>query len=228
MEAQLYDINTVCKMLGITSRSLRFWEEKGIICKAQIVSGRRKYTSEQIDAVKKVIALRTVGLSVKDIQALQKNEIELRDAISERRAALIASVEKKERELSMLYDALSVIDGGGDLYGTEKFPTVAGDEKYKEYAARCAEAVIYGNDKVLYSYFSDRLRAYLPPEVYRRAREDTLKPLGKFEQSGETVTDGLCKNVVLHYAKYEKLGLRMKFVFHGEKLEGLWLTYYEI
>ena len=31
MEQKLLDINTVCRMLGTTSRTLRFYEEKGII-----------------------------------------------------------------------------------------------------------------------------------------------------------------------------------------------------
>ena len=42
MDKQLYDINTVCKMLGVTSRTLRFWEEKGIICSEKVMSGRRQ------------------------------------------------------------------------------------------------------------------------------------------------------------------------------------------
>lgn len=35
-------------------------------------------------------------------------------------------------------------------------------------------------------------------------------------------------SIVYQHVKYEKLGMRIKFVFHGEKLEGLWVTYYEI
>ena len=30
------------------------------------------------------------------------------------------------------------------------------------------------------------------------------------------------------YLKYEKLGLRIKFVMQNEKIYGFWLTYYEI
>ena len=30
-QKQMYDITAVCKMLGTTSRTLRFYEEKGII-----------------------------------------------------------------------------------------------------------------------------------------------------------------------------------------------------
>ena len=45
----LFDITAVCKMLGITSRTLRFYEEKGIITSTTIgLSSRRQYTEEQV------------------------------------------------------------------------------------------------------------------------------------------------------------------------------------
>lgn len=228
MEKQLYDINTVCKMLNITSRTLRFWEEKGIICKANIISGRRKYTAEQIDTIKKVAALRAVGLPVKDIKALQDNRIELRAAIDERRAAVIAAIEKKQKEIYVLYNALSVIDGGGDLYSTEFHISDGIISKYEDCAYQCAHAVVFDNEELLYSHFSDRMREYLPPSAYRSVRRDVLSPLGSFIKFVRLETDEKFKNIVYQYAEYEKMGLRMKFVFGNEKIEGFWMTYYEI
>ena len=51
----LYDITEVCKMLGTTSRTLRFYEEKGIIQSTTVgTSSRRQYTEEQISHIKNV------------------------------------------------------------------------------------------------------------------------------------------------------------------------------
>lgn len=228
MDKQLYDINTVCEMLGITSRTLRFWEEKGLICSEKVKSGRRQYTDEQIEAIKKVITLRALGLSIKKIQALHNNELDLRATIIEHRAAAYAAIEKKQREISVLCDALALIDNGGNLY-TAPIPPCAGFEnKYEEIAAKCAAAVVYNDEALLYSYFSDKIKAYMPPDIYRIMRRDFLEPLGDFVQFCELVTDKSHKNIVYQYVKYEKLGMCIKFVFIGEKLEGLWVTYYEI
>ena len=228
MDKQLYDINTVCKMLGVTSRTLRFWEEKGIICSEKVMSGRRQYTDKQIEAIKKVITLRALGLSVKMIQALHNNELELCAAINERRAAVYAAIEKKERELSVLCDALALIEEGGNLYATELPVSASIGTHYEEIAVKCAEAMVHNDEALLYSYFSEKMKAYLPPEAYRIIRSDWLEPLGKFVEFGELVTDEHYKNILFQYVKYEKLGTRIKFVFHGERLAGLWMTYCEI
>lgn len=227
MDKQLYDINTVCKMLGVTSRALRFWEDKGLICSEKVMSGRRQYTDRQIEAIKEVITLRTLGLSVREIQALHNNELELRAAINERRAAVYAAIEKKQRELYILCDALALIDDGGNLYAVELPVAAPAGYQYEEIAVKCAEAVVYNDEALLYSYFSEKMKAHLPLDAYRNIRRDWLEPLGSFVEFGELVTDEHYNNILFQYVKYEKLGLRIKFVFHGEKLSGLWMMYYE-
>ena len=56
MEQKLLDINTACRMLGTTSRTLRFYEEKGIIqSTVSPFSNRRQYSMEQLEQIKKVL-----------------------------------------------------------------------------------------------------------------------------------------------------------------------------
>ena len=35
-------------------------------------------------------------------------------------------------------------------------------------------------------------------------------------------------NIVYEYVKFSKIGLKIKLVFHNEKIDGLWLSYYEV
>ena len=86
-QKQMYDITEVCKMLGTTSRTLRFYEEKGIIQSTTVgTSSRRQYTEEQISHIKNVLVLRTLGLSVKAIAELQNSGMDLKDAVLSKRA----------------------------------------------------------------------------------------------------------------------------------------------
>ena len=83
----LYDIAEVCKMLDTTSRTLRFYEEKGIIQSTTVgISTRRQYTEEQISRIKNVLVLRTLRLSVKAIAELQTKGIDLKEAVLSKRA----------------------------------------------------------------------------------------------------------------------------------------------
>lgn len=48
--ANTFDINIVCNDLGISSRTLRYYEEIGLIESTKsIYSKRRRYTKEQIE-----------------------------------------------------------------------------------------------------------------------------------------------------------------------------------
>ena len=114
---KLYDIGEVCKLLGTTSRTLRFYEEKGIISSTSVpFQSRRQYTKEQIDHIRNVLVLRTLGISVKAIKALQDNKIDLRDAVLSKRAEIAAAMDAKRKELVLLNEALTVIESGDDIF----------------------------------------------------------------------------------------------------------------
>ena len=105
-----YDITEVCRLLGVTSRTLRFYESQGIIQSTVTpFSKRRMYTEAQLSEIRNVLLLRKLGLSVKSIGELQKNHISLEHALSERRVQLYALLEEKHRELAVITQALSAL-----------------------------------------------------------------------------------------------------------------------
>ena len=107
---KFYDITDVCKMLHTTSRTLRFYEEKGIITSTTIgTSTRRQYTKEQVNHIRNVLVLRTLGLSVKSISQLQQEHCDLKNAILAKRTEIYASIEAKRKEIHLLNDALVLL-----------------------------------------------------------------------------------------------------------------------
>lgn len=224
MEKMRYDIAEVCKTLGVTSRALRFYEEKRLIASEKdAFSKRRKYTKEQMEQIRYVLVLRTLGLSVKAIREIQMSHKDLKSAVLSRRAEIIASIQTKQHELSLLNDALVRMESGKELFETE----IASTYSIDAVSALCIKAIVLGNTDILYQYASQRLAQYMPKSIYESKREDTLAPLGAFCALEYTKRDPEFPHIVYGYAKYENLGLRIKLVFHGEKLDGLWLSYYE-
>ena len=229
MEEQLFDINTVCRMLGTTSRTLRFYEQKGIITSTKMDGTiRRKYTQEQVDLIRNVLVLRTLGLSIKDIAQLQKESMDLKSAVVSRRAQIFALIDKKNREISLLNEAFAVIESGGNVYQENWLAHISEDNsKLVENARICAEAFVSGDDETFFQYFGQKMREYIPPEVYQRVRSDTLEPLGEYVGFDTAFTDKKYPNIVYYKIRYQKLGLKIKFVFHNGKLYGLWFDYYQ-
>lgn len=229
MDEPLYDISAVCKMLGATSRTLRYYEEKGLIGSTVIPpSRRRSYTQAQLRQVREVLLLRKLGLSTADIAALQKENTDLRSAMELRIAHLYAKITQLQNELGLLGEALSVMDSGGDVYDTAHYmPEAQKDALRIRIAESCARAIAKGDAATLYSHLGEQIKARMPENIFRVVREDVLRPLGSFVAYECTFRDPLVEHKVLSFVKYENLGLKISFVFRGEEICGLWMTYYE-
>ena len=228
-QKQMYDITEVCKMLGTTSRTLRFYEEKGIIQSTTLgTSSRRQYTEEQLSLVKNVLVLRTLGLSVKAIAELQNSGTDLKDAVLSKRAEIYASIDSRIREINLLNEALSALESGKDIFAEDWQLSSAMNAEEKEIARICTDAILSGDTETLYEYLSSRLVEYMPRDVYRVVRKDTLAPLGDFVSIDKTVADDRFSNKLYCFIRYSKLGLKITYVFHGGKIDGLWLGYYDM
>lgn len=227
MSDRFYDINVVCNMLGTTSRTLRFYEEKKIISSTKVFdSPRRQYTSEQIDHIRNVLVLRSLGLSVNDIRDLQKKNGDLRSVIELNKAKIYALIAEKVRTLNLLNEALLVIENGGDVFNASEKLSIT-PEKMKEIVRICTEAIVEGDEDTLYSFLSEKLQGYMPKEAFAKVREDTLKPLGAFVSIENQNVDNDYPNVIYQNVRYKNLGLRIKYVFCLNQIAGLWFNYFE-
>ena len=228
-QKSLYDITEVCKMLDTTSRTLRFYEEKGIIQSTTVgISSRRQYNEKQISRIKNVFVLRTLGLSVKAIVELQTKGIDLKDAVISKRAEIYASIESRIREINLLNEALSALESGKDIFAEDWHLSSVMSTEEKEIARICTDAILSGAIDTLYEYLSPRLGEYMPRDVYIAVRKDTLAPLGEYLSVDRTVADNSFSNKLYCFVRYSKLGLKITYVFRGGKIDGLWLGYYDL
>ena len=227
-DKHLYDITEVCRMLGTTSRTFRFYEEKKIITSTTVgLSARRKYTEEQLLQIKNVLVLRSLGLSVKSITELQKEQSDLKNAVLSKRAEIYASIEAHIKEINLLNEAVYALELGKNIFdGAWQTRSDANFEEL-EIARLCTDAIINNDDEFLYRHLSSRLLQYMPKDVYGVARRDTLATLGDFLGIDEIAADKKYSNKIFSKVRYSKLGLMITFVFHAGKIDGLWLGYYD-
>ncbi len=222
----LLDISEVCEMLNITSRTLRFYEEKGLISSTREFSNRRKYSEDQIELIKKILVLRTLGLNISQIKKIQTGDNDLRQAIIEHKSKIIAMIVSKSKEIKLLDEALGTLESDGNIFCAKS----ESNDFYilNETIKYVTENFISGNYEIVFERFSEVLQSYTPLSALKRIVEDTLSPLGNFVSIETINKDSTEKNLFYSYLKYEKLGLRIKFVMQNDKIHGFWLTYYQI
>ena len=224
----LFDISYVCKMLGVTSRTLRFYEAKGIIqSTTSDISARRQYTEEQVSLIQNVLTLRMLGLSVRSIAELQGEGADLKAAVLSKRAEIYASIEKKMREIHLLNKAVSALESGRNIYEESWESESTCCCKELEIAELCTNAIIGGDQSALYQYVSRRLLRYMPQEVFSAVYTDMMKQLGEFICIDNIEADESFPNRIYAYLRHTKMGLKITYVIHHETVDGLWLGYYD-
>lgn len=225
----LFDINTVCNMLGTTSRTLRFYEDKKIISSTKNpYSIRRQYTRDQIDLIRNVLVLRELGFSVKDIAELQKDGADLKGAVLARREQVYELIGRKNREVMLLNEALAVIESGGNIYRADWLSQISKDNAELIMLSRkCAEAVVFDRIEELYQLFSAAIQERKSLEDFKRVRKEIMEPLGEYVCFEKEMIDYSFPNIVHQRVKFEKLGLDIKLVFHNGLIYGLWFNYYQ-
>ena len=224
------DINHVCKILGVTSRTLRFYEQKGIIHSTPSqFSSRRQYSEQQIQEIKDVLVLRSLGLPVSKIAQIQKGSRSLSEAITEQKAHIIAAVSAKAKELNRLEEALCLIESGENIYLCQNSEPTPGNIDYAgmNIVERCKEEFIDGAYEKCFNYFCRTLREYLPLSALKQVCQDTTEPLGPFVRKDKTTVDDSSRNIFISYLKYRNLGLSIKYVLRQNEIHGFWLNYYE-
>jgi len=219
----VYDIHEACLVLGTTSRTLRYYEEQGLIaCERDPFSSRRRFTDEQMECARNVLTLRTLGLSLKSIHALQKQDITLKEAVLLRRAEIEACIKQKYHELSRLNEALYRLESD-----STPLPPIASShlDKLDAIADRCFEAIRKEDSAALYSYVTPKLASYCPEAIYRNIWRDIVAPLGRFVKYENRWWDDILPNTVYQQLRFEKMGLCVKLVFCGDRIDGIWMNY---
>jgi|ERR1039457_983383 DNA-binding transcriptional MerR regulator len=70
-EEELVPIGDVATSLGLTTRTIRYWEEMGIISSFQRPEGgSRAFTPYMIRRIKFIIKLKALGLTIRELQLL--------------------------------------------------------------------------------------------------------------------------------------------------------------
>jgi MerR family transcriptional regulator, repressor of the yfmOP operon len=70
---EIVTIGELCKKLGLTTRTLRYWEEVGIIESVERPDGsNRGYTPYSVRRIKFILRLKELGLTIKEMQDLYK------------------------------------------------------------------------------------------------------------------------------------------------------------
>ena len=98
MEEKLYQVKDIMDMFGITRDAIKYYEKKGLIEPARTESGYRLFDSFNVEKLKKILDLRDLGFSIKEVIEMSEDAECEKNAVA--LTALRKETEKSIRELN--------------------------------------------------------------------------------------------------------------------------------
>lgn len=146
-----YTVQKLGEMAGVSTRTLRYYDEIGILRPARInSSGYRIYGPQEVDRLQQILFYRELGVSLETIKeivtASSFNEVE---ALREHQAKLLEKKEQLEQLISNVEKTIALKEGRTTMSDKEKFEGFKQkliDENEKKYGKEAREK--YGEDAV--------------------------------------------------------------------------------
>jgi len=97
----LYVISVAAELAGVHPQTLRIYERKGLVDPARTQGGSRRYSDEDIDRLRRIQDLTTLGLNlegVRRVMALEDENRALHAEVRRLRGELTEAVERTHRQ----------------------------------------------------------------------------------------------------------------------------------
>lgn len=122
----MYTIGQVAEMFGLPISTLRYYDKQGLFPRMQRVSGIRRFSETEIEALRVIECLKKAGMEIKDIRQFMDWCVEgaatypqRKALLEEQKAHVEEEIERMNRTLDMLkykcwYYTQAIKDGGED------------------------------------------------------------------------------------------------------------------
>ncbi|HEX3022784.1 MAG TPA: MerR family transcriptional regulator [Lachnospiraceae bacterium] len=219
----LISITAVCNKLHTTSRTLRYYEEAGLITSVRSGGNSpRQYSEEEVGKIHKILLLRSLDVPVLEIKELLEQK-DLLSALLKRKRRLNQQIEKD----NLILHKLKQVQKSAQMNVTNVSSDPTRDDSSKEYEKIKDIATLVTNLFVnkdyhkIIDYFENDKKTYLTEEYLRRFWEAVLIESGEVKEIKDIILyNNDLVNVIVHCSFTDIL---VKYYFTGDKLNALYI-----
>ena len=122
----MYSIQDLAKLAGISSRTLRYYDQIGLLVPAQRTeSGTRWYAKAQVDELQRILFFKTLGVSLATIRKIMAQPLATQIAALESQRGRIAEKQRRLQDLDLaIASSIKMLRGVGKMSDSEKFSSL--------------------------------------------------------------------------------------------------------
>ncbi|OPZ22096.1 MAG: HTH-type transcriptional activator TipA [Firmicutes bacterium ADurb.BinA205] len=217
-------INEVCKMLDITSRTIRYYEELGLISTIRdSKTAPRKLDSNTIVKLKKICFLRQLGLQLDEIAQVIDDDAKAAEMMLEKTAMIEAEMAAMAERICKLEKVLAIAAEGGNIYSAASSLSENNvPEENLETAAEVTRLLLEERYSELSPYFGNSTNSF-PDGFVEKCWKNHIKPCGRFICIEEPVIDG---TTIISRLRCEKVNIAIKMEICQKTVMRIMLQYY--
>lgn len=220
-----YTVQKLSKLAGISPRTIRYYDEFGILKPARInSSGYRIYGQAEVDRLQLILFYRELDLNLETIKQIITSEaFDKTAALKEHRKQLMAKREQLDLLISNVEKTIEVNEGRSKMSDKEKFEGFKKsmlDDNEKKYGKEIREK--YGEDTVNASNQKFMNMTQEEYDKFQRLSQEVLDTLEQAYQTGDPAGELAQKAADLHrqwlsftwnsYSKEAHAGLAQMYV----------------
>ena len=152
----LYSIKKMSQISGVSGRTLRYYDELGLLQPKEINDvGYRKYSDAEVDKLQQILLYKQMGLKLEEIKNILENpSFDVRQALENQRKQLLLDKERLQKIIETVEKTLEGMKGKYQMTNEEKFKGLKeenirkNEEKYgQEIRQKYGEEVVQASNK---------------------------------------------------------------------------------
>lgn len=196
-----YTIQKLARLAGISTRTLRYYDEIGILKPARMSSsGYRIYGQAEVDRLQQILFYRELDFSLEQIKSIvNEPEFDAAQALIEHRERLLARRKQLDALLSTVEKTIAMNEGRMTMSNKEKFEGFKRkliEENEEKYGAEIREK--YGEDTINRSNAKLENMTEAEYAEVERLQEDMFAALREGMASGDPAGDAAQRAAQLH------------------------------
>ncbi len=223
--AELKNINEVGKMLNLTSRTIRYYEQLRMITTfRESRTSPRRLDEENIERLRKIRFLRKLGLTLDEIIEIIDSDEKAAELITGKIAAMKAEINSMVERINLLREVVTVAENGGNIYSVEKrLDNLYEETEMCRIAAEVTKLIVEHRFDEVMPYLNSEMSA-MPAGFFEVGWDVHIKPCGKFLSIGK---QSVCADTVINRVHFEKQDVAILIEVHAEMVTGMLLQYWK-
>ena len=175
-------INEVVKLTGVSSRTLQYYDEIGLLIPQKLDNGYRDYTEENLEKLQKILFYRFLKFKLNDIKELLEGDFDNLKILEQQRELILREKEKFEVILHNIEKTISNYKGEQTMTIEEKFNGFK-KEDLNKYENQAVEK--YGKDTIEES----KKRQSGREEIVTEEFNEVFRSMAKFKDGNVDVEE---------------------------------------